>query len=293
MAIAIDGGARTIALGNFQDSRIAYLQGAVSIFHKGNAGWAFESVLLPSNPSVNCNFGRAVSINATGDRVFAGAPFYEHNGVQTGGVQQFDRTSAGWQAGVVYFSPSPENGAHFGMAVCSNPTAARWVVGERDADLHGTNAGLVHVFDSPCTTPLVYCTAKTNSLGCVPQIGWQGTPSASSPNAFTISVANTRNQHKGILFYGTNGSNAVPWLGGTLCVHAPLHRTPLQNAGGTPLPINDCSGTFAFDFNAWTASGVDASLFAGQRVRAQYYSRDPGSSAQVNVTDAVDFLLEP
>jgi hypothetical protein len=208
-------------------------------------------------------------------------------------VQEFERSSLGWQSGTVYYSPSPEYAAHFGITVCANATGVRWAVGERDSDLHGTNAGLVHIFESPCTTPAVYCTAKTNSLACVPQIGWQGIPSASSASGFTVSVSNTLNQHQGVLFYGTSGSNAAPWLGGTLCVHAPLHRTPLQNSGGAALPIEDCSGTFAFDFNAWTASGVDASLFAGQHVRAQYFSRDPSSSFQVNVTDALDFVLEP
>jgi hypothetical protein len=294
MSIAIDGAARRVALGNFQDSRIAYSQGAVSIFRKGSAGWAFESVLLPSTPCVSAYFGRAVSINAAGDRVWGGAPLYMgSSGIRHGEVLEFERGTNGWQASGVYFSPNQPEAGGFGGALCADPTGRRLAISEASSSVHGTNAGLVHVFESPCNSPVVYCTAKTNSLGCVPQIGWQGVPSASSPSGFTVSVANTRNRHDGILFYGANGSNAAPWLGGTLCVRAPLHRTPLQNSGGTPLPLNDCSGNFTFDFNAWTASGVDASLFAGQHVRAQYYSRDPGSSAQVNVTDALDFRLEP
>jgi hypothetical protein len=210
-----------------------------------------------------------------------------------GAVFEYERGQAGWQQVGDYPSPSNQKWAGFGSAVVAGVTGRRWVVAEAYADTVQPDAGLVHIFESPCTTPTVYCTAKMNSLGCVPHIGWQGTPSASSPNGFTVSIANTRNQMNGLLFYGTNGSNAVPWLGGTLCVHAPLHRTPLQNAGGTPLPASDCSGTFAFDFNTWTASGVDTALFAGQHVRAQYFSRDPGASAQVSITDAIDFYLEP
>jgi hypothetical protein len=282
-SIAIDGAAQTIALGSH----------IISIFRKGSSGWAFDTALSLSVPCVNCILGYSIAINAAGDRVLAGDPAYLNGTMGPGAVLEYERGTNGWQAGGVYYSPNMLNAAFFGRSLCIDATGRRWASGEPGSSLYGANAGLVQVFDSPCTTPVVYCTAKTNSLGCVPQIGWQGVPSASLSSGFTISVSNTRNQKYGLLFYGTNGSNAAPWLGGTLCVHAPLHRTPLQNSSGLPLPTNDCSGTFAFDFNAWTASGVDASLFAGQHVRAQYYSRDPGAGLQVNLTDAVDFLLDP
>jgi hypothetical protein len=66
----------------------------------------------------------------------------------------------------------------------------------------------------------------------------------------------------------------------------------MNSAGSTP-PAIDCSGAFDFDFNTWAANSLDPALFAGQHVFAQYYSRDPGASAQVNLTDALDFYLEP
>jgi hypothetical protein len=296
--LALNYNGTTLAVGSYGDSRMGYMTGAVLMYRKGSAGWAFEHEMLLPQPASTANLGRCVAMNAAGDRVFAGAHVYPiPSTTVVGGVFEYERGPSGWQTKALYTSPNPSGtiatASGFAYSISCSATGRRWVAGEPWSDVHGTDSGIVDLFESPCSTPTIYCTAKTNSLGCVPQIGWQGTPSASSPNGFTISVANTRNQHKGILFYGTNGSNAVPWLGGTLCVHAPLHRTPLQNSAGTPLPTNDCSGTFAFDFNAWTSSGVDASLFAGQHVRAQYYSRDPGSSAQVNVTDAVDFLLEP
>jgi hypothetical protein len=93
--------------------------------------------------------------------------------------------------------------------------------------------------------------------------------------------------------YGTSGESSLPWIGGTLCVRPPLRRTPLQNAGGNAAPALDCSGAFALDFNAWTATGADPALFPGQHVRAQCYSRDPGASFQLNLSDAVEFFLEP
>lgn len=293
IGIALDGAGRTLAVGNFQDSRITYFQGAVSIFRKGPSGWAFETALLPTFPTLGCGLGRSVAINAAGDRVFAGVPAHELLGVTVGAVQEFERAGGAWVNGPIYFSASPQLGGTFGVSVATSPTASRWVAGEPGSDVKGVDAGYAHVFESPCTQPTVYCTAKTNSLGCVPQIGWSGTPSASSPSGFTITASSTRNQQNGMLFYGTNGAASAPWKGGTICVQPPLRRTPLQNAGGNAPPALDCSGTFALDFNTWTTSGADPALFAGAHVFAQLYSRDPGASFQLNLTDAVEFFLEP
>ena len=41
--------------------------------------------------------------------------------------------------------------------------------------------------------PIVYCTAKPNSLGCTPSIASSGTPSASASSGFTVSTTNVLN----------------------------------------------------------------------------------------------------
>jgi hypothetical protein len=96
-----------------------------------------------------------------------------------------------------------------------------------------------------------------------------------------------------MLFYGTSGRAAYPWNGGTLCVEPPLRRTPLLNSGGSPPGVANCSGVFARDFNAWVSTSQDPTLFPGQHVRAQYYARDPAAPSHVNLSDAVEFYLEP
>ena len=293
MAIALAADAHTIALGNAQDSRLAYHQGAVSVFREGATGWNFEGALLPSNATPNLGFGWPVAIDASGERVFAGGRLFEVGGVAVGGVEEFERTNAGWQRMGTYLAPNPTSNSRFGTAVRCSATGRKWIASEPLADLNGIDSGAVHMFESLCTSPVIYCTAKTNSLGCVPQIAAQGTPSASSSSGFTVSVSNTRNDQSGLLFYGTNGRCSLPWKGGTMCVQPPLMRTPLQDSGGNSAPANDCSGAYALDFNRWTAAGRDPALFAGQHVRAQYYSRDPGASFQLNLTDAVEFYLEP
>jgi hypothetical protein len=51
----------------------------------------------------------------------------------------------------------------------------------------------------------------------------------------------------------------------------------------------------SFDFNLWTASGVDSALQPGVRVDAQFYSRDAGFAPPNNVglTGAIEFTIGP
>jgi hypothetical protein len=292
-ALSLDASGQTLAVGNMADSRLMYWQGAVTIFHKGSAGWAYDTALLPSSPNVYGNFGFSLTLNDPGDRLLVGAIYQALANVQVGGVEEFELTTGGWQSLGLRFAPAPENLAAFGYSLASSATGRRWVTGEVDSDLHGVNAGQVHLFEAPCLGPTVYCTAQTNSIGCVPQIGTRGAPSGSEPSGFTITASNTRNQQTGMLFYGTSGRAAYPWNGGTLCVEPPLRRTPLLNSGGSPPGVANCSGVFARDFNAWVSTSLDPELFPGQHVRAQYYARDPAAPSYVNLSDAVEFYLEP
>jgi len=139
----------------------------------------------------------------------------------------------------------------------------------------------------------VYCTAKTNSLGCVPQVGSTGTVSLGDAFPFVITAQQVLNLKGGLLFYGTSGRAAIPFMGGILCVNPPLVRTALQSSGGTPPPVSNCSGTYSFDFDAWFASGLDPSLTPGTVLDAQFWSRDPLSSAGTGLTDAIEFTVTP
>lgn len=141
------------------------------------------------------------------------------------------------------------------------------------------------------STIQTYCTAKPNSLGCVPAIQFQGTPSIGSGQAFTVSASGVLNNKPAVLFYGY-GPNSLPFQGGFLCVQPPVRRTAVQSSAGNP-PPNDCSGILSFDFNAWVAGGADPNLIPGTQVFAQYWSRDPQSPSTTNLTDALEFLLEP
>jgi choice-of-anchor B domain-containing protein len=153
----------------------------------------------------------------------------------------------------------------------------------------------LEVFDVGCPNPQpsVYCTAKQNSQGCAPQIGFSGTPSASSASPFTITSVQQLNNKAGVLFYGF-GTTVEPFQGGTLCVKSPLTRTAVQLSGGNP-PPDDCSGSYGVDFNALIQSGLDPALVAGAKVDTQYWSRDPADPTGFTtaLSNALDFSIQP
>jgi hypothetical protein len=104
-----------------------------------------------------------------------------------------------------------------------------------------------------------------------------------------------RNNKVGMLLYGTCGSAATPFAGGTLCLAPPIRRAPSMSAGGNPGPGNDCSGTYAIDFNAFAASHpVFSDLRAvGTEVSCQLWGRDQGFEEPNNVmlSDALRFTI--
>jgi hypothetical protein len=151
-----------------------------------------------------------------------------------------------------------------------------------------------------CATPVVYCSAKVNGLGCTPSIGSIGNSSAAATSGFSVLGSNVRNSKNGLLFYGVNGRAAAPFQGGTLCVKAPIKRAPGTNSGGTPPPANNCSGVFALDMNAFAAGMLGGNPLAalsvvGTTVNCQWWGRDPGFAAPNNttLTDGLEYVVCP
>ena len=146
---------------------------------------------------------------------------------------------------------------------------------------------------STCPPSVAYCTAKTNSQGCVPQIAASGSASATSAAAFTITCSNVINQRSGLLFYGF-APGATLFQGGTKCIAASPKRTQLVESGGNAGP-DDCSGVLAIDFNALIQTGSEIALFAGNTVFAQWWYRD-GADPQgfgTGLSNALQFRICP
>ena len=141
--------------------------------------------------------------------------------------------------------------------------------------------------------PQVYCTGKLNSQFCIAEMDFSGSPSETDVNPFDLTADMAINNKSGLLFYGYAQAN-LAFLGGTLCVQPPLRRTAVQFSGGNP-PPEDCSGTYAFDFNALIQSGLDPMLVQGTQVFAQYWYRDPNDFLLFGsgLSDAVQFTIAP
>jgi hypothetical protein len=144
-------------------------------------------------------------------------------------------------------------------------------------------------------TPVSYCTAKLNSLGCLPSVHSTGTPLATSGAGFWVEAVRMVSNNVGLLCIGTSGRASTAFQGGTLCVAAPIHRTPVASSGGNP-PPNDCSGVFSIDMNRYAAGGpIPALRVAGTVVNCQWWGRDPGFAAPNNTTlsDGLEYSICP
>lgn len=145
-----------------------------------------------------------------------------------------------------------------------------------------------------------YCVPKVNSLGCVPTIGWAGAASAVVSSGFVVDCSDALNQKAGLLLYKVGGSAAsAPFQGGTLCIGpAGIRRTPVRNSGGSSLPAQDCSGTWSLDMNSFAhglsgGSPDSALVISGNKVRVQWWGRDPGFGAPNNslLSDALEYYV--
>jgi hypothetical protein len=131
-----------------------------------------------------------------------------------------------------------------------------------------------------------YCVAKVTGNGCVPSIASSGTPSATEGSGFTVKATNMVNNKSCLMFYGTTGQAAGAFQGGTLCVKAPIKRTPGTNTGGSP-PPNNCTGAPSIDMNAFAVGALGgtplpALTIPGTVVNCQWWGRDPGFAAPNN-----------
>ena len=147
--------------------------------------------------------------------------------------------------------------------------------------------------------PTTYCTAKINSLGCTPTIGFTGASSATTGNGFTVSTTQVINNKPGLYLYSNTGQAAVSFFGGFRCVNTPVRRTIALNAGGNP-PPNDCSGNYQLDFNAFAVGALGGTpqaylTVAGTVIDCQAWGRDNGFGPGFNATlsNGLEFTIGP
>ncbi len=148
-----------------------------------------------------------------------------------------------------------------------------------------------------------YCFSKPSSQGCFPTISGSGYPCAVARRGFTLRGTDIPNQKAGLLMYGINGPQALPFQGGVLCVNSPIKRSRGLSSGGSALPANDCSGSWSIDFNTElfathqneSSTPLPPTVPPGTIICAQWWGRDPGYPASFNtvLSDALQFPMAP
>ncbi len=281
-SVALDG--NTVLVGApFASGAGGPTSGAAYVFDPGSLGWYQTAKLTAADSLPFDDLGGTVAIS--GGRALVGATQNLSALAGNGRAYLFQRAGAGWVQTASLAASDGQLFDDFGSAVAMH--SDHLMVGCAFDDDVGQQSGSVYFFASQ-GAPSVYCTAKVTSSGCLPSVSASGAPSASAGSGFVIRAGAVEPGNIGILFYGTNGPASTPLQGGFLCVNPPILRTAGQVAGGN----GPCGGTYAFDFNAHVASGVDPQLVPGVGVNAQYWFRDPPATISgTGLSDAIAFEL--
>lgn len=247
--------------------------GAAYVFRRSGTLWSQEAKLIATDGDQVRDFGKYVQLD--GD-LAACNQLQGRGGERTSAFYVFRRDGTTWDAGVKT-TPPVSSGSEPIMAL----SGQRLLVGA-DAD---EQANLYVIPESPTT----YCTAKTNSAGCSPQISTTGSPTFTGADDFVITANSVLPSKPGLFFFGLQSMSALPFLGGVLCVQPPLVRTPVQlSTAGVA-----CEGTYAYAFQQTRMIGYG--LLPGDRFFGQYWTRDRAhpDGTGVGLSDAVDVLVLP
>jgi hypothetical protein len=284
-AVATSGG--RIVVGETGGS--AHVEGRAHVFHYAAGNWAYEALLQPLDSVIGNFFGLAVDL--VGDRALIGSPAV----FSWASAYAFSRSGGTWNqiSKLVPLTTSSISG--FGTSVAMNASFVG--VGDPyDSEL-GYQIGAAYIFDL-VEAHSIYCTPKINSLGCAPSIAAVGAASANATQGLVVSCSQVRDNTAGLLFYSTAGRSSTPFQGGTLCMSAPIRRTPAQNSGGNPAPANDCSGSLSIDMNSFArgllgGQPIPELSVIGTVVQCQWWGRDQGFAPPFNsmLSDAVEFTV--
>jgi hypothetical protein len=138
--------------------------------------------------------------------------------------------------------------------------------------------------------PSTYCTAKLNSQGCFPVLSAQGSPTASGADDLVLVANQTINQKAG-LFIHSFKPGVIHTFPGTICLGAPISRSPGSSTGGNAGP-DDCSGVLSFHLShAYMAS---QGMVPGSLVHAQAWFRDFAAPLnQFGLSQGLAFVIAP
>ncbi len=224
----------------------------------------------------------------------------QYSNPEPGAAVVFERLGTNWVETATLTRDPIQSLVYFGTSVAiADDTVVVSAIGDSGlpAPFIGGGSATVYVLRD---APQIYCTAKVNSLSCIPEIGVRNLPSASAISGFQVYCTQVLNNQVGLLLYGTSGRLNLPFQGGILCVSPPLHRSTPVNSYGAPSPAHDCTGLYSIDMSSFAAGLLGGLpqpdlLFSGAVVQCQWWGRDQGFTAPFNTTlsDAVEYTVCP
>jgi hypothetical protein len=143
-----------------------------------------------------------------------------------------------------------------------------------------------------------YCTAKPNSLNCIPRIEVAGTPVAGATSGWEVSAVRVAaGGIPGVLLYTIgSGRNSLPFQCGTLCVGPAGIRRGLPSASSSGTL---CNGRYSIDMNAFASGSLGGNPSAalsvsGTLVHCQWWGRDNGFAPPCNSTlsDGLEYVIQ-
>lgn len=157
----------------------------------------------------------------------------------------------------------------------------------------GQDAFVNHRAPSCGPAPTTYCTPKVFSNGCSLRFSTSGEPQLSGgADAFHVVGLGAPKKVATLIWSLTQAS--TPFGGGTLCLGAPIARTPGQQGQNlNHPPPNLCARTLSFHFTQayMSANGLQA----GDIVNCQWWARDNGYPApdSIALSDGMSFTICP
>jgi hypothetical protein len=150
---------------------------------------------------------------------------------------------------------------------------------------------------APTGVEVIYCTAKVNSCGTLPAIGFAGAPSATAGSGFDVRAKNAGAAKCGLVIYGDSGraNPPLPFLGGLICISTPIRRSvAVCDSSGTP---PGCDGTLSIDMNAFATGALGGNplpslTMPGTQVNCQFWGRDTVANGAL-LTAALEYFVGP
>lgn len=123
--------------------------GEVSLFRREGGVWKREASLQVDPPRGGDEFGSSVAFDASGERLFIGAPGEDGAGGESdaGAVFVFEKASGSdWRQAARLLATFPRSGSRFGSCLSANAAGDLLVVGAPFEDLEAPESGAVYAY---------------------------------------------------------------------------------------------------------------------------------------------------